>query len=163
MSMYGPAGVSDRPRHRVRTAVVLVLALGLLVGSGVAAVQALRSPSPASTPAPRACAAVARGQLPPQRVVVNVYNTSRRPGLAAAVAGELRARGFAVAAVANDPRRQRGVRTAGLRYGAEGRPAVRTLLTVVPRARTFPERRRGDTVDLLLGADFVALAPAPRC
>lgn len=163
MSMYGPAGVKDRSYRWVRTAVVLTLAVALLVGAGIAAVQALRTPAATSVPAPRVCAAVPRGQLPPGRVVVNVYNTSRRAGLAADVARQLRERGYAVAEVANDPRRQRNVRVAAIRYGAQGRAAARTLQAIVPGVALRPERRRGGTIDLLLGANFGELAAPRRC
>ncbi|HSA53472.1 MAG TPA: LytR C-terminal domain-containing protein [Yinghuangia sp.] len=130
------------------------------------------TPNPSGGPSSGAPAApvtqpVAQSNLPADlpaanTVTVNVYNATDRAGLAAGVAGELKARGFIVGTVANDPLRAKGAPSmpgpGELRAGVPGKTPA---LVVAAHASGFQPRedaRTDASVDLVLGETFQALA-----
>ena len=145
---------------------------GVLATLGLCAVAACgpeRSPDPtaasdpvshAPTFVPTATRTCPPGAVPvsvelPERtdITVNVYNGTSRPGLGTEVAQELRTRGFHVARVAasDDPSAE-----SVLRYGPDGLGAAWLLRAYFPGARVdFDPGRRGATVDVIVGANFV--------
>lgn len=98
---------------------------------------------------------------PAEKVTLNIYNTTFRGGLAADVAGQLKARGFNIAKAGNDP--NGGYfpdDTAIVRYGEHGEPAARRVQLSVKNSRLVKDGRKTETLDLVLGSKFDALVPA---
>jgi LytR cell envelope-related transcriptional attenuator len=93
-------------------------------------------------------------------VHVNVYNSTSRDGLASTVATALGKRSFAVETVANDPLNAHVTGTALIRYGSSGVEAAKLVTAQVPKATMRRDKRKGTTVDLVLGEAFRQLAPA---
>lgn len=92
----------------------------------------------------------------PTAVAVNVYNGTDRAGLAAQVATTLKARGFLVGKVANDPLGKKVSGTAEIRAATDS-PAAITVAAQVPGSRLVADTRRDNTVDLVLGVGYAAL------
>ena len=175
MSMLTPTGMGGRPRqrrvrHRRGRALGGLITLALLGGGGYGGwrsgwlepltelagggteVSAASCPTPPAPPAlPPA--------LPASAVTVNVFNSTGRMGLAAEVAGELRARGFVVAQVSNDPLARAVAGTAELRHSPEGGAAARTLAAQIQGATVAPDQRPDASVDLVMGAAFLGMVP----
>jgi LytR cell envelope-related transcriptional attenuator len=115
-----------------------------------------------------AVAAPQRPSCPPTRtpaavvaahdVRVNVYNATKRHGLATQVAQQLRQRGFVVAKVENDPAGRTVIGIAQVRASASG-PA-RTVGAQVASFVAVADQRKDASVDLVLGADFRSLRTA---
>jgi hypothetical protein len=110
-----------------------------------AATSPSRTPSPVFSP------------LPPGGINVNVYNATDLSGLAARVGEDLRSRGFAVGAVGNDPQHDKVTRSAEVRHGPDGRLVAQTVAAYVPGAVLVQDKRKGGTVDLVLGDDFTTV------
>jgi hypothetical protein len=90
----------------------------------------------------------------PDDVVVNVYNSTNRGGLAGATAQELSLRGFRINKVENDPL---GVSLRGvgeIRYGVNGEDNARLLQFFFPDAVLVEDDRGGPRVDISLGRAF---------
>ncbi|WP_432510433.1 LytR C-terminal domain-containing protein [Kineococcus sp. SYSU DK001] len=153
---------------RQRVVFAVVVALVLAVGGGAYLVWSDRwqpggtaTPSAAATPS---CAPAAPpALLTPGEVTLDVLNGTDRRGLAAAVAGELRTRGFVVGTVGNAPT-PTGPGTALVTYPAA---AVQQAVTVAARlpevqlvedpAATVVTVSLGDGYQALLAED--ALVP----
>jgi hypothetical protein len=148
-------------------AVVLTLAVLAGIGYGVwwyfvkeepaATTTARNCPTSASSAKPTAQPAVK--PVPPRRVGVNVYNATDRQGLAASAATQLRARGFVVRRVANDPLNQTVEGVAEVRYGPKGGPYALTVMAQVEGAVEVLDRRADSSVDLVLGSGYRGLRP----
>jgi hypothetical protein len=165
MSMFTPPGEGGRrnvrrrgrSRHRGRTIVVL-----LLIATAVAAGVGWRLHDTDTT-----VAAQKRPSCPPtlsaQPVVaahdvhVNVYNATKRHGLASEVATELRKRGFVVGKVENDPAGRAVTGVAEVRASTSGTAPARTVGAQVASFVTVPDQRKDASVDLVLGAAFRSL------
>jgi LytR cell envelope-related transcriptional attenuator len=184
MSMLTPPGMGGRRkvrrrghyRHRGRTIVVL-LVVATAIAAGVAAwlqhddpqttVVAPQRPScPPTQSAPTVVAA--------HDVRVNVYNATKRHGLASQVAQQLRQRGFVVGKVGNVPGGRTVAGIAEIRASASGTAAARTVGAQVASFVAIPDQRKDASVDLVLGVGFRSLrttaaaaaaispTPAPR-
>ena len=167
MSMFTPPGVGGRrPVRRSRRGWhvgVLLLALVLaaaLAGAGWWLTQreddeppaaAARPTCPEPSPAPTLVA--------PRAITVNVYNATKRRGLAGTVATELRKRGFRVGKVDNDPLERKVTAAAEIRNSTQGVDAARTVIAQVGTVVAAPDQRKEATVDLVLGSGFRALQP----
>jgi hypothetical protein len=115
-------------------------------------------PANAATVRSVAAATGASAVLPsPKQVTVNVYNATARQGLAAQVAGELRARGFAVSQVANDPLHTTFAGPAEVRAGPAGANQLRVIMAQVAGGVAQTDTRQDASVDLVLGDGFQAL------
>ena len=93
----------------------------------------------------------------PDGVVVNVYNSTNRGGLAGSTAQELSLRGFRINKVENDPL---GVSLRGvgeIRYGVNGADNARLLQFFFPDAVLVEDDRGGPRVDISLGRGFEAI------
>ena len=91
------------------------------------------------------------------QVTLNVYNSTKRVGLAGDTAKLLGVRGFKIAAVENDPL---GVPIEGvgeIRYGPKGEAAARLVAFHFPDAVLIEDGRKGKKVDVSLGRQFVDL------
>ena len=166
MSMLSPGGVgrwapSSRRGGRRRTgrrlAVLLLVALLAAAAAGWyyvlrdddADVATPRVSCPPIVPAPTVVA--------PAQVKVNVYNATKRRGLASSVATQLKKRGFQVAKVTNDPLKRTVTGLAEVRSSAVGTDASRTVGAQVGQVVLVPDQRTDASVDLVLGATFKAL------
>lgn len=93
----------------------------------------------------------------PDSVVVNVYNSTNRAGLASTVAQDLSLRGFRINKVENDPL---GVSLRGvgeIRFGSKGVDNARLLQFYFPDAVMVEDDRSGPRIDISLGRGFEAV------
>lgn len=93
----------------------------------------------------------------PDSVVVNVFNSTQRGGLAGITAQDLSQRGFRINKVENDPL---GVSLRGvgeIRYGPNGVDNARLLQFYFPGAVMVDDDREGPRVDISLGRGFEAV------
>lgn len=151
---YGqPTDARERRRRGLVTFGILLLLLFFAAWYALSYARAEdRQPEPsASPPATTACA-------DPADVAVNVYNATSRDGLAAGVAEDLRARGFDVRTVANDPRGAEVTGVAQVRHGSAGQDGARSVAAHVTDAQQVRDGRKRATVDLVLGPRFTSLA-----
>lgn len=93
----------------------------------------------------------------PSEVKVNVFNSTRKSGLAAVTAAELGARGFVVKKVSNDPTGARVQGVAEIRYGPAAEDGARLVAFQFPGAKMVLVGRTGKRVDVALGAAFRAM------
>lgn len=166
MSMLTPRG--DRPPSgrssggATGRVVGLVVTLVLLAVVGFGAWWFLVKPPPAKDtgspcPTPSVVTPKAVAAPAPRAVRVNVYNSTTRSGLAARVAALLRARGFVVVKVANDPLHRHVTGVAELRHSDRGAAPARTVAAHVGAVVDVPDTRKDATVDVVVGSGFVAL------
>jgi hypothetical protein len=87
----------------------------------------------------------------PARVRVNVYNATTRIGLANQVGDHLRAVGFTVGDVGNDPLESTVPATAQIRYGPAGAGAAQMLRAHFPGSEVTLVTRADARVDVVLG------------
>lgn len=168
---YRGTTVIMRPRRRRRRrspwAVVAVAVAVIAVAAGaVGGIVLLASggedePAAAASGTPAPCTTmmvIPVVQLPEAGSVrVNVYNATRKAGLAAATAMELEARGFQVRKVANDPTGARVDGVAEIRYGPAAEDGAKLVAYQFPGARMILVGRTGKRVDIALGDAFTAM------
>jgi hypothetical protein len=94
-------------------------------------------------------------------VSLNIYNSTDRRGLAAAVARSATTRGFKVKAIGNDPKGATIKQVAQIRFGPEGAASARLLKTHVPQAVYLNDKRKGDTIDLVVGQAWKSFGKVP--
>lgn len=145
-------------RQRRATVTIAVLLLGL-AGAFYYASTYFRDTEPTAGPC---TTIVPTPELRPADVSVNVYNSTNRRGLAGAVAKDVDKRGFKVKAVANDPLHKTIKKAAEIRFGPAGEASAKVLAAHVPGAVMVKDKRKDDTVDLVLGAAWKKLGPAPK-
>ncbi|MGH3728048.1 MAG: LytR C-terminal domain-containing protein [Micromonosporaceae bacterium] len=117
-------------------------------------------------PASEAERRCSEGQVPaatavpePKALTINVYNDTDEGGLAKRVAGELKARGFKIGKVGNDPNPNPVKGTAELRFGPKGLGGAHLLSAHLIAADMVPDTERdGAVVDVVLGQEFKQLA-----
>lgn len=90
-------------------------------------------------------------------MLVNVFNSTWRNGLARQTAWQLASRNISVAAVANDPWGAYIPGVADVRFGKPGRETAWALALHIPGARLVNDGRTSTTVDLVLGQSFTGL------
>jgi LytR cell envelope-related transcriptional attenuator len=147
-------------RRARRQAITLIVVCGLLLVSFLFAAAYyggwFDKPKTASAPGP--CRTAPANTLRPSQVKVNVYNASKRNGLARKVAGEMKDRGFVVGTIANDPLRRAVTDTAEVRYGAKGKAGAQLVSSEVPGSKIVVDKRKDASVDLVLGSTYVDLS-----
>ncbi|GGH96331.1 LytR C-terminal domain-containing protein [Arthrobacter liuii] len=156
------ADETARVRRRVLHNVVLVLLIGLIAAGIIVALAIIngRLKIPTAVPAPTpvsTCPASMFDYAPNDKINLNVYNSTSRPGLARSVADEFLARKFVVGNVSNINAGYRGV--AAVVSGAAGQSAAFTVQRNVPGADYFQDGRTDASVDVILAQDYKALAP----
>jgi hypothetical protein len=162
-----PARARPRPRRGAvfaRRASAVLLVLLLFAGTGYT-VWRVSLAGPVAAGDTAACVTPSPVALPvaPRRIQVNVYNATNRNGLAARTAKQLKAYGFRIGKVANDPL-DRSVRgTAEIRGGPESARQMATVQLYVDKETVYRVKRKGASVDLVLGNRFTGLGgPAIR-
>ncbi|WP_028815048.1 LytR C-terminal domain-containing protein [Streptomyces flavidovirens] len=187
MSMLTPPGMGGkyritgdkyprmrRPRNRRRTILAVVASLVALAmagwgtlqlidvfggGSGKKTTAAGRGqdcPKAATPSAPVRNAALPK----PAKIKVNVYNATKRGGLAKETADELKKRGFTIGKVGNaPPEYDKKVKGAGILLGAPRAVSgvLPVLATQLKGAVQKADARKGADVDLILGNGFKTL------
>ncbi|MDQ0661673.1 hypothetical protein QFZ35_000171 [Arthrobacter ulcerisalmonis] len=156
------ADETARVRRRVLHGVVLVLLIGLIAAGIIVALAVIdgRLRIPAAEPAPEpvsSCPASMFDYTPNDKINLNVFNSTSRPGLARSVADEFLARKFVVGNVSNINAGYRGV--AAVVSGAAGQPAAFTLQRNVPGSDYFQDGRTDASVDVILAQDYKSLVP----
>ncbi|GAA2747590.1 hypothetical protein GCM10009868_37720 [Terrabacter aerolatus] len=147
-----------RVRRQRRSTIVIAVVLLSLAGAFYYASTYFR----ATTPTPGPCTTVAPVvPLTPADVSLDVYNATSRRGLAAAVAKTATDRGFQVKAVGNDPKRATVTQVAQIRFGPEGADSAKLVKTHVPQAVLVDDKRKGDTVDLVVGNAWKSFGKVP--
>lgn len=167
-----PHKARTQPTGRPLWLTVVLIAIGLLVlfgiGFGIASLLSGSADTASSEASPAASAVadncttvlIAPAEVLPQasNVTVNVYNSTKRAGLAGDTAKLLGVRGFKIGKVENDPL---GVPIAGageIRFGPKGEAAAQLVAFHFPDAELINDGRKGKKVDVSLGKGFVELA-----
>jgi LCP family protein required for cell wall assembly len=92
----------------------------------------------------------------PNSITVDVLNGTGTSGLAGQVADQMRAQGFTVGSVGNEPG---AVSQTLVRFGPGVAEAARTVAAAVPGAVLQPSDAIGDTVQLVLGPGYSGVVP----
>ena len=163
MSHVVESAASRRHRRNRRTAIILVVLVLVLAGAFYYAAAYFNRPS---TPAASDCPTsdfTAGGEtaLTAGQVTVNVYNATNRAGLAAATAKDVKARGFVIGQVANDPLKKKIDAPAEVRFGPNGKAGSELVAKLVEGAVPTQDTRADGSVDLVIGNGYKALVAAP--
>lgn len=177
MSYVVESASSRRARRRRRTAITLLVVVAMLVGAFYVASSYRNTPDAAAGASgcpPSSTTATATGKTTgtakakpvskaptPGQITVNVYNATSRSGLAGDTAKAVKARGFVVGKVSNDPLKKTLTSPGELRYGKSGAAAAAVAKGLLPSAKSVVDGRADASVDLVLGNAYTALA-APR-
>jgi len=172
---YVPFRRRAKRRRRLITAVVAGLVLvgaaaygvGSLIGSPSQSPTASGCPAKAGS-APNAAGGAAdaftvalagQSRLPAAaQIKLNVYNSTNRHGLAATTATALKKRGFTIGSVTNDPLKANLTAAAEVRGASANAAAMHVVAAEVVGAELHADGRADNSVDLVLGAGFTALA-----
>jgi hypothetical protein len=146
-------------RRARRQAITLIAVCGVLLVSFLfaAAYYGGWFDEPKKTAGAGPCQPAPTNTLRPSQIKVNVYNASKRNGLARKVAGEMKDRGFVVGSIANDPLRRTVTTTAEVRYGTKGKAGAQLVSSEVPGSKLVADKRKDASVDLVLGSTYVDL------
>jgi ferredoxin-like protein FixX len=151
-----------RLRRRILHGVVLVMLVGLIVAAIVVALAIMNGQikipgaERSKAAAVSVCPAATYDYTPPEKVHVNIYNSTSRPGLARSVADQLAARKFLVGGVGNTTSSYRGV--ALVVSGAAGQSAAFSVQRNVPGSDYVQDGRTDPSVDVIITSDFKELA-----
>ncbi|SDN38233.1 transcriptional attenuator, LytR family [Geodermatophilus siccatus] len=125
-----------------------------LIAPDPAAVAAAPAPAaaeqPVTTPAEQPLTAAPAG------ITLDVLNGTATSGLAATVADQLRAQGFGVGQVGNEPG---VVNETVVRFGPGAEEQARTVAAAVPGAVLQPSDATGGAVQLVIGPGFSSVVP----
>lgn len=156
MSYVVESESSERARKRRRTAITLGIVAVLLAGAFYYA-SSYWTAGPTSTAA-ATCTPAASGSPAPSQVTVNVFNATKRSGLAGATAKLVKERGFIVGSTQNDPARKAIAQSAEVRYGPNGEAGAQLVIALVAGSVPVKDTRADASVDLVLGDAFTTLA-----
>ena len=152
---------TERPTVRARSGrrplppIIFLLVLGLIATGVWWNVFRQDAELQAQQDAECAEAEAAPQALDPATVSVRVYNASDQGGIAQSVADDLRARGFTIAEVANDPTNREVAGVGEVRHGVGGKSIAAFLALYLPGADLWQDVRSDQKVDLVLGPEFV--------
>ena len=152
-----------RFRHRIIHGVTLTLLVGLVISGIVLAVMISNGTVKLPTPAAKAvstpsCPGATFNYPANKDVHLEVYNSTRREGLAASVAAELKARGFNVDKIANQSTDYAG--TAVVVSGPAGESGAFNVQRNIAGTEYVQDARTDATVDVYLNNGFQDLVPA---
>nr|WP_218859917.1 LCP family protein [Petropleomorpha daqingensis] len=125
-------------------------------GGDAAASSAAEPSASAEAQAPASAAGTEPLTAAPSTITVDVLNGTGTTGLAGQVADQMRAQGFAVGAVGNEPG---AVSQTLVRFGPNVAEQARTVAAAVPGAVLQPSDSIGDAVQLVLGPGFSSVVP----
>jgi hypothetical protein len=92
------------------------------------------------------------------RVTVNVYNSTKRVGIAGETSKFLSVRGFKIANVENDPLGVGAEGAGEIRFGTKGELNAQLMAYHFPDATLIKDDRGGKRIDVVLGQQFSDLA-----
>ena len=167
MSAYtteSPASMAARARRRRALITIGILLLGLFFAFwyGLSYYQADQERR-AAQPPPPTCRTYPPDRVVPADVTVNIYNATRRSGLAGRTSQQFTQRGFQVGKVANDPSSRKTPKVAEVRFGPKGKAAADLVLQVMPEGSKGVELDFASSgVSVALGTDFSSLGPLPE-
>ena len=177
-----PSGITGRDirpyrKYRPLPALILIVLLGgasaliwfKVLNDGNDIDEAIRCNPPASAPPGMVYTSLSHDALdhvdpiPPGDVAVRVLNASGKRRQAALVSESLRNIGFTkVGKPANDKayeNREKPACRGQIRFGQNGEAAARTLSLIDSCVELIKDGRKGATVDLAIGEDFVDIRP----
>jgi hypothetical protein len=158
MSQVDDEGLEFRARRQRRAAVTIAVVLLSLAGAFYYASTYFRE----TAPQPGPCTTeVALPPLLPKDVSINVLNATNRRGLALSTSKTAAQRGFKIASVGNDPRNKAIKEPAQIRHGPDGVDSAKLLAQHIKGAKLVKDKRKGDTIDLVLGNGWKAFGPVP--
>jgi len=149
-----------RSRRNRRAAITVAVIVALLFGVFYFAASYWNTPPTKSTPAAAASCTPSAGAIKPSQITVNVYNATKRNGLAGSTAKIVKDRGFVVGTVANDPLKKTITAPAEVRFGPAGEAASKVVLALVPGSVPVKDTRADASVDLVIGDAFTEV-PTP--
>lgn len=165
MSLLTPTSTGRRRGGSlpVVLAVLAALAVGLVAGWWFTGRDSTGSatPSPSSTVScpPSTSGSPSAVALPAAKTItVNVYNATKRAGLAKTTSTQLVQRGFRAGKVANDPKGASVAASAEIRYGPKGALAAKVVAAQVAGATLVKDSRTDASVDFVIGEAYAALA-----
>jgi hypothetical protein len=163
MSHVVESAAHRRHRRNRRTAVVLLILIAGLAGAFYYAASYFNRPAATAASGCPTDDFTAGGAKPiaPGQITVNVLNATTRAGLAADTAKNVKARGFVVGNVANDPAKKKINGPAEIRFGPNGKEGAQAVVKLVDGAAPVQDTRADASVDLVLGNGFKELTPAP--
>ncbi|MCA4134339.1 LytR C-terminal domain-containing protein [Arthrobacter sp. M4] len=155
-------GHPGRFRRRLGHSIVLALLLGLIAAGVVGALAVMsgqiKVPAAVESREPAAlCPKAVFDYLPNDKVSLNVFNATSKPGLAKSVADQFVARGYKVVEVSNKGTSYRGVGV--VVSGAGGQAAAFNIQRNLAGTDYFQDARTDASVDLILTEEFKALVP----
>ncbi|MDA3022075.1 MAG: LytR C-terminal domain-containing protein [Actinomycetota bacterium] len=170
---YRESSITRRPSRRRRVPIwrlLIIILIGIVVlfaiGFGVSMIfrssetpQADPAQSSMSEPLPCETTMVNPAEVLPisSKVKVSVHNSTNKIGLAGDTAKVLKARGFIIKEVGNDPMSKNVQGVAEIRYGPKGAARAQLLAFHFPGAILVQDNRSGKIVDVALGAAFTEL------
>ncbi len=165
MSGYVPEAVqtarSDGRRRRATITLVSLLLI-LFFAFWYAFSYYRASVAEPSTDITASCVTISPGSIVPSTTHVNVYNSTKRNGLAGRTARELELREFIIDKVANDPKHKKITAPAEIRYGKKGTRRAQLVKAQIGKGAVMVKDKRNNAIiDLVLGTGFKSLAPAP--
>lgn len=151
-----------RPRSGRRPLPPLIFLLVLAVAAVAVWGYVIRQEDKKVAAQKAACSTVAAAppSLAPSSITLRVYNATTKAGLATTVGDALKQRGFTVGEVANDTSGRTLTGVGELRHGALGKKKADYVRLYIPGAADYPDTRADETVDVVIGPDFSALATA---
>jgi hypothetical protein len=170
MTGLQPLGRRRRARPLWLTVVLIVVAMAVVFGLGFGVATLIRgdslplttapTTSPSPSPSPCMTTVVTPAQELPIKddVVLNIYNSTKKKGLAAQVALDFKREGFRINKIENDPRDARVKGVAEIRFGPNAADAAKLVEYYLAGATMVELDRTSDRVDVAVGRGYTQLA-----
>lgn len=170
MTTLQPVGGRGRRRPVWLSVVLIVVAMVVLFGLGFGVATLIRgdsapeavAPTPSASPSPSPCVTtmITPAQVLPVKddVVLNVYNSTKKKGLAAQVALDFKREGFRINKIENDPREAKIEGVAEIRFGPNAADAAKLVEYYLAGATMVELDRENDRVDVAVGRAYTQLA-----
>lgn len=149
-------------KHRKTLITIGVVVIGLFFAAWYALSYIRYDDERVAGKVPKAtCRPFDPAEVTPAKTTLNVYNATKKNGLAASAAKQLAGRGFVIREVANVPGGKALPGVAEVRYGAKGSAQAKLVVGAVGKGATSVKDARADaTVDLVIGAQWAPLKAA---
>lgn len=169
MTGLQPLARRRRERPLWLTVILLIVAMAVVFGLGFGVATLIRgdapsaatpTTSPSPTPSPCVTTMVTPAQVLPVKddVVLNVYNSTKKKGLAAQVALDFKREGFRINKIENDPEEARISGVAEIRFGPNAADAAKLVEYYLAGATMVKLDRASDRVDVAVGRGYTQLA-----
>lgn len=170
MTGLQPLGRRRRARPVWLTIVLVIVAMGVVFGLGFGVATLIRgdslplvatpTASPSPTPSPCVTTMITPAQVLPVKdeVVLNVYNATKKKGLAAQAALDFKREGFRINKIENDPRNAKVAGVGEIRFGPNAADAAKLVEYYLAGATMVELDRASDRVDVALGRGYTQLA-----